>query len=177
MLSASFVIFTFKLFFQRQEEHMKHLSFLMRFRSPHALIVCHSENCWFCLSLLHSSKQMTVLFAADPMTTWVSWAYCQGLSKALQRAAELHEQAPLQACLHWPLQRTLLVYLCRVFSYIFVDIKLRLADLKSFKPGLGTPQDASLLKKAIGLNGQLNSALWRRAALCYCCLPWCQCRV
>lgn len=46
---------------------------------------------------------------------------------------------------------------CRVFSYVFLGIKLRLTDLKPFKPGLGTPQDVSLLKKAAGLNGQLNS--------------------
>lgn len=78
---------TFQLFFQRLGEYIKHLQFLTWFWSPlHVNRLSYWELLILFVAPLSSSEQMTMLFAADPMTTEFLDSLLPGaLSKALQK--------------------------------------------------------------------------------------------
>lgn len=107
------------------------------FDPPRMLVVCHTENCWFLfVSLLRSSKWVTMLFAADPMTTEFLDSLLPGaLSKAPQKGNWVTWTSFTSGMFSLTPSGLPLLY---VQVPRFLGIKLMLADLKPFKLGLST---------------------------------------
>lgn len=146
--------------FQRVDECIKHLWFSMWFRSPMAcsLFAVVRAVGSVCVSVKQSQggESSVCCRSHDPQASRV---YCQRVCPRLfKRALQLHDQALLQACLHWHLQRSGLVCLsCRQFN-VFSDLIWNPLNWDSAHLRCFTVQKS---------NG-LNSALWRRTVLCQC---------
>lgn len=133
--------------FQRLDECIKHLSFSMWFRSPWPV------NCLPYSGLCVSVRQFRggdTAVGCRSHDHQASGVCCQGVCpRIFKRAVELHDQVSLQACLHWHLQRSVLVCLSYGQFHVFIELIWNPLNWDSAHLSCYTVQESNGLNSAL----------------------------
>lgn len=134
--------------FQRLDECIKHLSFRCDFDPHGLLIVCHIQD-FVCVSVRQFWGGDTAV-GCRSHDHQASGVCCQGVCpRIFQRAVELHDQVSLQACLHWHLQRSVLVCLLYGQFHVFIELIWNPLNWDSAHLSCYTVQESNGLNSAL----------------------------